>query len=196
MNSFKAGDRVKCVDAEGTLTLEVGKEYTIKKVDVSTIGTTFLRLEGLKGIIAWYYAARFELVKTNDEESKEKVVQKPFNLERALAGDPVMTKAGERITQLTKFETNGNYCLVGVGKNGEFPTAFTKDGKYCPPNSSDKDLVMAPKKVKIYTYLYKNPIRDVYYTDSAFTYLPSTLAHLPETPECVFIKEVCIEVEE
>ena len=39
---------------------------------------------------------------------------KPFDLERALAGEPVVTRDGRPVTQLTLFEGIEGYCLFGV----------------------------------------------------------------------------------
>lgn len=39
---------------------------------------------------------------------------KPFNLEKALAGEPVVTRDGRKVEQLTKLLVNGAIYLVGV----------------------------------------------------------------------------------
>lgn len=39
---------------------------------------------------------------------------KPFNLEAALAGEPVVTRDGRRVTQLTMFDGLSDRCLAGV----------------------------------------------------------------------------------
>lgn len=39
---------------------------------------------------------------------------KPFNLEAALAGAPVVTRAGVTVTQLTRFSINSGPALRGV----------------------------------------------------------------------------------
>lgn len=39
---------------------------------------------------------------------------KPFNLERALAGDAVITRDGREVTQLVKFDVESKYKLFGV----------------------------------------------------------------------------------
>jgi len=77
---------------------------------------------------------------------------KPINLERVLAGDPVITKSGEEVTQLTLFESNDEYPLVGV-VDGNLEQ-WTKDGKYHIDQSHTKDLCMAPKKVTYWVNVY------------------------------------------
>ncbi len=79
---------------------------------------------------------------------------KPFNLERALAGDKVVTRDGREVTQLTKFDCEGE-CLAGVldlslstwNKNGQF---------WGTSEESDDDLFMAPKTVKHWVNFYSN----------------------------------------
>jgi len=70
---------------------------------------------------------------------------KQFNLEKALAGEPVVTRDGRKVTQLTLFEANNRYSLIGV-VNGELQT-FTDEGKYdVDRNSTDTDLFMETQK--------------------------------------------------
>lgn len=42
---------------------------------------------------------------------KTKADLKPFDLEKALAGEPVVTRQGEEVTQLTLFKTSSIYTL-------------------------------------------------------------------------------------
>ena len=56
---------------------------------------------------------------------------KPFNLEKALAGEPVVTREGNPVTQLIKFEAKeerDGYVLYGVVNNKIF--TFLDSGKY------------------------------------------------------------------
>lgn len=39
---------------------------------------------------------------------------KPFNLQEALAGKPVVTDTGQRVTDLHRFKTASDYCIYGV----------------------------------------------------------------------------------
>lgn len=70
----------------------------------------------------------------------------PFNLEKALAGEPVVTRGGQEVTQLTAFETNSEYNLAGV-VGGEL-YRFTEEGVYIVNQVTNLDLVM---KVKTHT---------------------------------------------
>lgn len=78
---------------------------------------------------------------------------KPFNLERALAGDPVITTKGEPVEQLHLFEVDEvefNYPLVGVCKGAL--TTFTKSGEYIKACSNKFNLHMASKTMKVNGY--------------------------------------------
>lgn len=80
---------------------------------------------------------------------------KPFNLERALAGDPVVTRGGQEVTQLHLFSAiNCDYPLVGVVDNDIL--AFTKEGYYrIGDKKSAFGLLMAPVKKEIWVNIYE-----------------------------------------
>ena len=81
---------------------------------------------------------------------------KEFNLEKALAGEPVITRNGELVTQITKFEDIINpYCLCGkVLGNIEL---FTIDGVFSLKfGESQFDLFMAEEKKSIWINVWKN----------------------------------------
>ena len=77
---------------------------------------------------------------------------KPFDLERALAGDKVVTRDGREVTQLTKFNSDAD-CLAAV-VDGELIT-WGEDGLYwVKGRDSGFDLFMAPKTVKRWVNFY------------------------------------------
>ena len=77
---------------------------------------------------------------------------RPFDLERALAGDKVVTRDGREVTQLTKFNSVGE-CLAAV-VDGELIT-WGEDGRYwANGKDSGLDLFMAPKTVKRWVNFY------------------------------------------
>lgn len=88
------------------------------------------------------------------EKNKEQALQE-FNLEKALAGDPVVTRDGREVTQLHLFRAKDEeYPLIGVvDKQVE---AFTDEGRYLNRGRNRKDLFMAPKKLQGYVVLYKD----------------------------------------
>jgi len=75
-----------------------------------------------------------------------------FDLERALAGDPVVTRDGREVTQLTLFKANrAIYPLVGV-VNGQLES-FRENGKSW---SESPDLFMKPKVVENWFNVYQD----------------------------------------
>ena len=74
---------------------------------------------------------------------KTKADLKPFDLEKALAGEPVVTRQGEEVTQLTLFKTNSIYTLAGV-VDGEL-LRFTPSGEYLRNEPHYLDLFMKAK---------------------------------------------------
>jgi hypothetical protein len=86
---------------------------------------------------------------------------KPFNLERALAGDPIVTRDGRKVTEIYYFKTctevNCIVCIIDGEKlcyriNGEWSIQEHK-----------LDLFMAPKTKKVYFYINKHSIDGKHY---------------------------------
>lgn len=80
---------------------------------------------------------------------------KPFNLNDALAGHPVITRSGVPVKQLKFFDgVSDEFCLYGVIENRV--QNFTKTGKYMNCNENHlNDLFMQSVKVEKYINLYK-----------------------------------------
>lgn len=88
----------------------------------------------------------------------EGLQMKPFNLERALAGDPVVTRDGHRVTDLRYFNRQGIlYPIIGVlevdDANPEVET-WTLYGRFRTHCDSDYDLFMASTKHEGWVNLY------------------------------------------
>lgn len=101
---------------------------------------------------------------------KTKADLKPFDLEKALAGEPVVTRQGEEVIQLTLFKTNDIYNLAGV-VDGEL-LRFTPTGEYLRNESHELDLFM---KVEVKTHTVNGfevpaPITDPENMKSGVTY--------------------------
>ena len=69
---------------------------------------------------------------------------KPFNLERALAGDPVVTRDGRPVTQLASFKAKGQNTLYGVIDG--YVGSWTPEGRWSVDVELPNDLFMAPTK--------------------------------------------------
>ena len=71
---------------------------------------------------------------------------KPFNLEKALAGEKVVTRTGKKVTSLHLLDEPIDYPLVGRVEGELSIKTFTADGSfYTDKSHSDFDLFMAPK---------------------------------------------------
>jgi len=71
---------------------------------------------------------------------------KPFDKEKALAGDPVITRDGSEVLNLTEFPAaTGKYTLAGTLHG--LIEMWTSTGKFYKDSTGDGDLFMAPKKV-------------------------------------------------
>ena len=77
---------------------------------------------------------------------------KPFNLERALAGDPVVTRDGRplKIAGYNEEISPANIALLGWVESdiGWDEVAWFYDGRYMNDESSTLDLFMAPNERK------------------------------------------------
>lgn len=88
-----------------------------------------------------------------------------FNLERALAGDKVVTRDGREVTQLVKFDSGNQLCLYGVTRN--MIRAWYGNGK----EDGDKrhDLFMAPDKLKGFVNVYTDTSANFKFLDAYVT---------------------------
>ena len=73
---------------------------------------------------------------------------KPFDLEKALAGEPVVTRDGRPVTQVTKFDAPNDPNPVVAVIDGD-TQSFTLTGAYFGQGKENEyDLFMATKTVK------------------------------------------------
>lgn len=93
---------------------------------------------------------------------------KPFDLEKALNGAPVITRDGREVTQLHLFDAEGEDCpLYGVIKDkacGPFIEYFTENGVWRRSGESGIDLFM--KTVKKVGYVHPGTIANTPLGDS------------------------------
>jgi hypothetical protein len=78
---------------------------------------------------------------------------KPFDLEKALAGEPVVTRCGFKVQELHLFKNKVSNPLVGIINNEIY--AWNEEGKGMSMFKEELDLFMAPKNVKRYIYVEK-----------------------------------------
>lgn len=86
-------------------------------------------------------------------------MNKPFDLQKALAGDPVVTRNGIEVLEITYLATAINYSRVQASLNlgvsaGNNVQRYYENGR-CDGDSRDSpyDLFMAPKPVTYYVNL-------------------------------------------
>jgi hypothetical protein len=86
---------------------------------------------------------------------------KKFDLEKVIYGAKVVTRGGDEVTQLSKFETDSYYCLYGV-VNG-IVEDWTIDGKYrLETPECSKDLFIAVEPQRIWVNVYKDANGDLW----------------------------------
>lgn len=129
---------------------EIGKEYKITSSSSICIFITGHKSPGL-----WVNPNQFTLKSEYDMQNKKQNL-KPFNLERALAGDPVVTKNGRKITELRFFSTKNEHPVAGFIDGSNQLQQWTVQGqRYGKYSESDFDLFMAPIEksgwIKIFT---------------------------------------------
>ena len=73
-------------------------------------------------------------------------MSKPFNLEAAIAGEPVETRGGGKVTEFHYFATDkGDYPITAIISGRK--CGYTKAGSFFTDGACDnRDLVMAAKK--------------------------------------------------
>ena len=87
---------------------------------------------------------------------------KPFNLQEALAGKPVVTRNGKEVTGFTKFADLKEPFKYAAILAGEIYT-FTAEGKFLSSKADNPhDLVMVVEKHQVFINIYP----DTTYTGS------------------------------
>lgn len=86
-----------------------------------------------------------------------------FDLEKALAGENVVTRVGQPITQLVKFKTHSGSILYGLNCDMDSIESWLLNGNYHDSTKEcDSDLFMAPKKLSGFVNVYRNHEGRVY----------------------------------
>lgn len=81
---------------------------------------------------------------------------KPFNLEAAKAGKPLITRDGRRAKFLAHVpEATESHQVVIFVEGGRRPNGYYENGSYLEDEEADTDLFMAPEKVSGWVNLYQ-----------------------------------------
>lgn len=86
---------------------------------------------------------------------------KPFNLEEALNGAKVVTRNGDEVTQLHKFNVKKFHCLCGV--LDEDILSWTINGEFWDKeNNHSRDLLLVVEPKKFWVNMYQDELGEVY----------------------------------
>jgi len=81
---------------------------------------------------------------------------KPFDLEKALAGEPVVTRNGLKVIEINCFQQKTDYPVRALFESGS-TNAYTKNGKvYLEGDDNNYDLFMAPKTKTMWYCVFKD----------------------------------------
>lgn len=76
---------------------------------------------------------------------------KPFDLQKALAGEPVITRKGRKVVRIAHFpEAHEMHRVVALVEGDLIPITHDEGGRNLSYNSTLHDLFMAPKKVTVW----------------------------------------------
>lgn len=104
---------------------------------------------------------------------------KPFNLKKALAGDPVVTRDGRKVPEIYEFEKCNSITNIGYAIEGEvgiYTVNETGIRAHAPDKPSDSDIFMAPRKQKLWIAIRNKEIENssgVHDTSMAYPSLDS-----------------------
>lgn len=125
---------------------------------------------------------------------------KPFDLEKALAGERVVTRDGRNVNQLTLFKFKDHDYLYGVIEGSNDLSAWNPyshgAGKHIICDINEIDLFMAPKKVKRWILIHNKEDENGACETSAMYKSKAELLYYHGTPEKVPFQILEIEVDE
>lgn len=85
---------------------------------------------------------------------------KPFDLEKAKAGKPVVTRDGRPARIICWDRKKTDYSIVALIGDNEEISSFTTNGSYSHCGEDPKDLFMATEKKEGWVNIYSNSIVD------------------------------------
>lgn len=123
---------------------------------------------------------------------------KPFDLQKAMAGEPVVTRDGREVLDLHYFKEAGDdgQCIAYHAKDSPLRATYISGNCFKNGDHSDGDLFMAPKTEKLTIYVSKHKNAEGLYQTS-YAIPEGTLVRAEVYPVCPSRKvEVEIEVDE
>lgn len=92
---------------------------------------------------------------------------KPFDLQKAIAGDPVVTRDGRNVIDIHHFKHDtSNLCLCAHIEGEPSPDWFHANGRDNLSDEDPSDLFMAPKKTTLYVNIWRNSSEAVFHEES------------------------------
>lgn len=86
---------------------------------------------------------------------------KPFVLYNALAGVPVYTKDGRRVTQITHFHIPASkYTVYGLIEGEDRLTSFNTVGRFSEAKECGKDLVLRYPEIEVKEVTYSRILQE------------------------------------
>lgn len=120
---------------------------------------------------------------------------KPFNLEAALRGEPVVAKSGRWVAGIYHLSKAGyQFRVAVVFEEGSMPQFFTEEGKAGP--MGEPCLFMAPKKVTKWGRLMRNKEGTMLYTANLVHDTKEEAEREPIPPLSYLVTTFPIEFEE
>lgn len=118
---------------------------------------------------------------------------KPFNLERALAGDPIVTRDRRKVIEFYYFKkaNQDNLCFAYLIEGEDIPTILRKNGEH--RLEDPRDLFMLTQTKKLWIAVRKKPCMSGYHEIAGAHEDRSTLRHY-ENDGISIIKEIEIEI--
>lgn len=115
-----------------------------------------------------------------------------FNLERALAGEPVCTRDGKDVTQLARFDIKqGKQCLIGV-LDYELERWTIEGNYFLNKTEAQADLFMKPKENVIWVNVYKNSFNALLIGVAHETEEEAKKQKTPDNFDAIYIKTIRI----
>jgi hypothetical protein len=116
-----------------------------------------------------YWVKISEYINNNTLTMQQETKYKPFDLERALKGEKVITRNGRRVMEIYHFKYDISEWCVGVVLEGGNYLAYCKDGTIMRPFSpASDDLFMAPVKREVWVNVYRNVTGNYYISGKTF----------------------------
>ena len=89
--------------------------------------------------------------------NEQKQQMKPFNLQEALAGKPVVTRDGKNVKQIVHFPSaDEGYRIAALIEGDGIPLVFFVEGNNNRTIETKEDLFMKSEKVIKWVNLYRN----------------------------------------